>query len=94
MNRRDGYAIVVGFLLAGCVSASYAHYNLQLPDGCYRDGKLLAHNPKDDLPLTVCQPDAGNKMKCVTLLSSVYERQLIDLSNCQLDLNACESRCQ
>ncbi len=93
MTRRENYTLIIGFLLAGCVSASYAHYNLQIADGCYHDGKLLAHDPRDDLPLSVCQPDAANKMKCVTLLSAVYQRQLMDQSNCEHDLAECQKRC-
>lgn len=93
MKGNEYFFLVLGFVLAGCVSATYARYNLNLPDGCYRDGKLLAHDPKDDLPLEVCKPDTVSKMKCVTLLSAVYERQLIDQSNCEQDLTACEKRC-
>ncbi len=88
--RHLSYGLVIGFALAGCVSASYQYFNLEMPDGCYQDGKLLAHDPKDDLPLTVCKPDAVSKMKCVHMLTSVFQRMQIDLKNLEIDLRACE----
>jgi hypothetical protein len=94
VKSRDVWLFVVGFILAGCVSASYATYNLSFPsDGCYKDGKLLAHDPKNDLPLTVCQPDASSQMKCTVLQTTVYEQEQIDESNCQQDLIACQKKC-
>jgi hypothetical protein len=101
MNRDLAWGMMIGLFIAGCAGATYKTYNLEIPDGCYKAGHLLAHSPSDDLPLTVCQPDpepspgaspvAVNKLKCRVLQETEFVRFEMDLSTCQTDLKDCQA---
>jgi hypothetical protein len=82
---------VAGVLLVGCAGLTYQYYGLDLPDGCYKQGKLLAHDPKDDRPFSDCAPDENNKMKCIHMVTSEFQRLRISCDKCFKDLEACQS---
>lgn len=79
--------------LAACASA-YKYYGLELPPECYQAGKLLGKSPDDadwpDLPLTICQPEAGVAGKCVISKRSDYFKLDADLKKCQVALKDCQ----
>lgn len=85
-------AITLQVVFFACAGATYKYYFLDLPDGCYRSGMLLGHTPKDDLPLTECQPEEGNKAKCYVYKATDRERLMSDLTTCQVDLKACQGQ--
>jgi hypothetical protein len=91
MTKRDAWFILLGIALVSCAGASYTYYNLEIPDGCYSQGKLLAHLAQDDKPLTICQPDASNKMKCAVFTEDEKTRLFTDYDKCIADLKACQS---
>lgn len=101
MNRDIVWGLVIGACLAGCAGAAYQTYGLDIPDGCYQAGHLLAHDPKDDVSLSVCQPDpepspgaspgAVIRGKCRVLREPEFVRMESDLVTCQTSLKDCQS---
>lgn len=101
MKRDTVLGLVIGACLVGCAGAAYQTYGLDIPDGCYKAGKLLGHDPSgsQDRPFTECQPDpepspgaspvAIDKMKCRILKESEFVRMDSDLVTCQALLKTC-----
>ncbi len=96
MRRKDLhqviYGLVVGVLLSCCAGAGYRFYNIAIPDGCYRDGLLVAHDPKDNLPLEICKPTDHDHGPCVVMQTFEHTRLEEDLDRCTTRLIACEQR--
>ncbi len=46
----------------------------------YKEGKLNAHNPKDDLPISVCDDTAQSKANCYIILRGDYIRLMRDFT--------------
>lgn len=93
MNRRDSWFLVLGFLLVGCVSAgTYRYYRLDVPDGCYVDGQLIAPKGGKDLPLTACRPNAESAAPCTVFKTDVAFQLMEDLDRCVERLKGCEGQ--
>lgn len=75
----------LGLVLVSCGSTGYTYYVLK-----YREGKLNARNPKDDLPISICDDTARSKANCYVILRDEkikIERDIIELRE---RLKACE----
>jgi len=51
---------------------------------------LLAADPKNDLPLNLCEPDDSVKGKCVVLFVDQFDRLLADYISMKERLSKCE----
>lgn len=82
---------VSAFLITACAGAGFAYkfYGMQLAS--YENGKLLGPTEKDDLPLSVCAPDASSQGKCVTMLSSEFFRLKTDFMMLEQQLQDCQA---
>lgn len=77
------------FLLISCAGLfTYKYYGMQLAD--YREGKLLGPNPKDDLPISVCQPTEQDKGPCVVMLREAFFSMKKDFEQTKNNLIKCE----
>lgn len=86
--------ITLGYILAlltfvAC-GASYKYYGLEMPTTCYDHGKLLGPKPEDDIPLTLCKPEARRKGKCVVMESSEFFAAKTEIETLRAALKACE----
>lgn len=93
ITRRELFVFCLGVLSVSCAGAGLAYYGVSLPDGCYAQGKLLANDPKDDLPLSICAPDAAHSLKCPIMLKEAFDKLVLDKDTCHVKLIACEQRC-
>lgn len=81
---------VVAVAVIGCGAASpfgYKYYGLK-PDS-YR-GKLEGNEAANDLPLSVCAPDAKDKNKCVVMLTQEAYRLKSELLQLRQQLKDCQ----
>lgn len=96
------------FTMIGCASSPifpWNYYNVQMPDGCYDQGKLLGKLGSDgwpDLNLDACKPDPDPtpggpspapspiKLKCMTMLADDFFSLQADDEKCHSDLDACQ----
>lgn len=85
--------VIPGLLLLaiiGCgATFSYRHYGL---DARSYDGSLLGPDPKQDLPLKVCEPDAVSTGKCMVMLAAEFYRLKADYLDMANRLIACERK--
>lgn len=86
--------VIGAICITGCAGVAYKFYNVDMPADCYQNGSLIG-NPNEDptwtnLPLSTCQPDPANKMKCATLKYSDFTRLKTDLGKCQDALKECQ----
>lgn len=84
-----------GFFLASilwsCAAATtipWPYYGLQLAE--YKNGKLLAVDPKDDKDISFCLPSNGQKGKCITMDGPDFYAFKADDLKCHTDLDACQ----
>jgi hypothetical protein len=83
--------IVVGFLIFGCAAATtipWAYYGLQLAE--YKNGELLAVDPKNDKDISFCQPASGQKGKCIVMDGADFYAFKQDDLQCHSDLVTCQ----
>lgn len=78
--------VCLGLFIAGCAATS--QYTYYVIDPVH--AKLLGHEPKDDLPLAVCEPTDQNKAPCVGLKIEEYTKILQDMADLKDRLIACE----
>ncbi len=87
--------IVVGFLILGCAAATtipWPYYGLQLAE--YKNGKLLAIDPKNDKDISFCIPSNGQKGKCIAMDGADFYAFKTDDLQCHSDLKCWQSgRC-
>lgn len=83
--------LIIGTAPMGCAAVSWHYYGMDLPSECYAKGSLLGPKPSQDLPLTVCEPDAHDRGKCGVLLREELFRLIQDDKQCHIDLQACQS---
>ena len=88
MRRYVLAAMLIGGL-GSCSSFPYRHYGL---DAKSYEGQLLGPEPKDDLPLTVCQPDEQTKGKCIVVLAAEWFRLRQEYESMLARLKACEEQ--
>lgn len=69
--------ILLGGLSSACstLKVNYPVYVLRV-----KEGKLNAHEEKDDLPLSVCDDTAQSKANCYVILRGDYIRLMRDLA--------------
>jgi len=86
---KNKYFLILGllFLMLACSSFKYKYYGI-LPS----QGLLLGKQPKDDRPLSVCEPDEAVKGKCVVMFTDEFERVRADIVDLTERLKACESQ--
>lgn len=84
-----------GFVLAtalwGCAAATtipWPYYGLQLAE--YKNGKLLAVDPKNDLDISFCTPASGKKGKCIVMDGADFYAFKQDDLSCHTDLDSCQ----
>lgn len=92
MTRREILALLTGVALTGCAAAGFPYYGLSTPEVCYQQSMLLAADPKNDLPFSICKPDAANKLKCPIMLKADFDALIVAKAKCEQDLVACEQR--
>lgn len=81
--------LAFGFLLIGCVSASFSYKWYYLEPVSF-DGKLLGSSPDKDLDLSVCKNDAQGNHTCVVMLKSEFQSLYLDYLDIQNKLKSCE----
>jgi len=80
-------------LLMGCAGASkYDYYTLGKIPG--KGWMLLDENPKDDKPLSFCDPSPQSIASCVVIPMTEFERMHSDVEASLVRLHACEKRCK
>lgn len=84
-----------GFLLASvlwsCAAVTtipWPYYGLQLAE--YKNGRLLAIDPKNDLDVSFCKPASGKKGKCIVMDGADFFAFKQDDLTCHSDLDACQ----
>lgn len=80
-------------VLYACASDSYTYYGVNVSQVDREElakGKLLHKDPKKDLDMTACLPNAKNKSPCIALFSTEYFKILRDLEEMKARLQACE----
>lgn len=83
-----GFAIAIFMLttLGSCAAAfPYKFYGI-VPS----TSTLLGPDPKQDLPLSLCEPDDEAKGKCVVLFREEFERLMSDYISTKERLKQCE----
>lgn len=80
-------AVVILAMNSCAITFPYHHYGLEAES--YK-GKLLGPKPKDDLELSVCQPDGQNKAKCSVLLTEEFRRLKDDYLETKQLLKECQ----
>lgn len=93
-KRQFALGLLLGILVVGCAGFGYKYYGIEIPDGCYKDGKLLGPKESDDRPLEVCKPDEQNKGKCTVMLTDEFDRLASDYTSCTIKLKDCQRDCQ
>lgn len=86
MRRSFLLGLLLGITLVGCASFQYRYYGI-VPS----QGKLLGVKPSDDKPLSMCEPDAQQRGKCVVLFTEEFERFVSDYLETKEQLKACQS---
>lgn len=87
-SKSFAFGLLFGLVLAGCAGFQYKYYAL---DAASYEGALRGPEPKDDLPLTECQPDARVRGKCVVMLVDEFRAFRIDYDRIKTQLNECQS---
>lgn len=87
-SRHFAFGICFGLLLASCAGFQFKYYAL---DAASYEGALRGPEPKDDLPLTECQPDARVRGKCVVMLVEEFTKFRVDYDRIKTQLNECQS---
>lgn len=84
-----------GFIIAtalwGCAAATtipWPYYGLQLAE--YKNGQLLAVDPKNDKDIAFCTPASGQKGKCIVMDGADFYAFKADDLTCHSDLDACQ----
>lgn len=85
--RNIALGILVSLLFVSCTSRSYNYYVLR-----YREGRLNAHDPKDDLPISVCDDTVQSKANCYVVLRAEYIKIQSDLIEYRRQLAACQKK--
>lgn len=83
--------LFVASALWSCAAATtipWPYYGLQLAQ--YKDGRLLAVDPKNDLDISFCQPASGKKGKCIVMDGGDFYAFKQDDLQCHVDLTACQ----
>lgn len=92
LTRTFLVGLLVGLTPMGCAGVAWRYYGVSMPEACYDQGTLLGPQPKYDLPLVACKPDASSSGKCVLMLQDEFFRLLADDKQCHVDLNACQGK--
>lgn len=81
-------------VLIGCGTASFNFRVYGLNAKSY-EGTLLGKDKtgKDDLPLSVCQPDDKVKGKCIVILASEFFKMKADYLRIQTELSDLQRKC-
>lgn len=83
------YGMFVMLCFVACAGLfPYKHYGLSLAQ--YTNGKLLGPDPKEDLDISVCAPDAQIKGKCVVMLSNDFFSMKSDFEQTKQALIDCQ----
>lgn len=77
--------LFLGLTLVACASFPYRHYVLH-----YRQGVLSAHDPKDDLPISVCDDTIRSKANCWVMLEADFTQLQKDMIEQKKELDACQ----
>ena len=59
-----------------------------------QEGLLKGPEPKDDLPLSVCDPDEVSQAQCYVMLREEYRAMRKDYNNLKVRLKELEAGCQ
>ena len=84
-------SLLIVFALLGCGGTDfpYKHYGLQAKS---YEGMLLSKNEEDDLPLSVCKPDAKVKGKCIVMLVDEWALLQMDYNRIKETLKECQKQ--
>lgn len=83
--RTELQATIVFIGLSSCASVfPYKWYGIDV-----ETQRLLAKEPKDDLPLTVCRQDDVSKGKCVVMFTEEFDRLASDYAEKTERLKRC-----
>lgn len=87
MRKQQIFTLAIFLVLLGCAATwPYPEYVLD------REGGMLrAHDPKDDLPLKVCDPNEISKANCYVILRETYRALRKDYNDVKTRLEACEA---
>ena len=77
----------MGLILTACASFDYNVFVLR-----YKEGKLNSKDPKNDLPISICDDTPQSKANCYVLLRADYIQVRSDFIEMQRRLKACEKR--
>ena len=81
--KRLLFFVSLFFLSCGTVAFNYDHYTL---DGLESfKGMLYAEDEDDDINASVCQPEDGDRGKCIVFLRAEYHRLRDDLDKQRLE---------
>ena len=82
---------VIASALWGCAAATtlpWPYYGLQLAE--YKNGKLLAIDPKNDKDISFCLPAGNQKGKCIAMDGADFYAFKADDLQCHSDLVSCQ----
>lgn len=88
-NKPFAIGLLFGLILAGCAGFQYRYYAL---DPASYEGALRGPEPKDDIPLTECQPDARVRGKCVVMLVDEFTAFRVDYERIKTQLKDCQNQ--
>jgi len=81
--------IIFSVFVIGCAGFQYRYYGIAPVS---YEGKLLGPTPSEDLPLSVCMPDAQVKGKCVVMLVDEFTKFRQDYDRVKTELKDCQSQ--
>ena len=87
-DKKKGLLLLFLALTSCAATFPYRWYGL---DCGQCEGKLLAKDEKDDLPLTTCLPDEDGKGKCGVFTFQELDRLRSDYAEMRERLKACDS---
>ena len=93
MKGRYAFALglVSGIGLISCAGVSFNYAYFGLSAASY-DGQLLAVDPKNDLPLSICAPDAVDKGKCIVMRGADFYAVKKDFLDTKQKLIDCQKQ--
>lgn len=77
--------LLLGVALMACAGFQYRYYTLDLSSQ-----KLLGQSEGDDLPITICNPQADVKAPCVVMKEDEFFKMRRDFNQMFERLKACE----
>lgn len=89
LNTSFLIGILVGLSPLGCASVVFPYHFYNAEPDSY-DGKILGPTAADDLPFSVCAPDAASNGNCIVMISDAFFQMKEDYLSTKQQLIDCQ----